>query len=115
MTPKKVWGVIIIVLGIMIIIGSSVSHSTNQSLVNEMISLNRIGLKLSGKNILNVKKLNEQMQRENAMDIIAFLLGISMAVLGTFMLKDDEKQVIYNKEDEIDDCTDSVENEKFKF
>ncbi|MDD5760054.1 MAG: hypothetical protein PHI06_13345 [Desulfobulbaceae bacterium] len=82
MTPKKVWGIILIILGLLAIFkGASDIQQVED--FNTMMNFLGVGQVLSGNQLPGLNL--EEVKRDASLGIS---LGIGMAIIGTLMLKD---------------------------
>jgi ABC-type phosphate/phosphonate transport system permease subunit len=105
MTPKKVWGVILIVLGVLSIIGGFQNFYVADFAEKEIISINdqfsKISPKFSLKNFDNTdyaRKFKET--RLNA--LFGILFGILLSIIGTCMLKERKVKMVYSEKKEVE-------------
>ncbi len=101
---KKVWGIILVVLGVIFFLSGIVGYYEASFYGNEIEIMNQMINKYGGKIInqfLSAERYEEVIQRTKAIYIIMALLGIAGAVCGTLMLKDPQSSVAL--EDEIDE------------
>jgi hypothetical protein len=114
---KKVWGIILIVLGVIFFLSGIVGFYETSFYGNEIEIMNRMIKRHGGKignQFLNSERYEEVVQMTKVINIIMSLLGIAGAVSGTLMLKN--PQLSNALEDEINEFEiNSSEKEKWLF
>ena len=98
MTPKKVWGLIIIVLGILCFLnGARMFAEVEQiKLIEQQLSI------FSGKNTHAASNITQKITKNvQSKGVANVLIGIAMAIFGTLMLSDNKKKqnLDYHKTD----------------
>jgi hypothetical protein len=92
MAPKKVWAVIIIVLGILGFFGGVKTYYEADFYGNEIRDM---GKQISGAGydrFFDSKRYQTLVENEKAKGVIASLLGIAMAIGGTILLYNTKKK-----------------------
>lgn len=84
MTPKKVWGVIIIVLGILIFLSNVSSFNMSDSLLND---IQYYSSKYGNNKSFDSNHYLKEIEQKKTSSSIGMLLGIAMAIGGTLLLK----------------------------
>ena len=107
MSAKQVWGVIIIVLGIIVVINCVSTIYTADFYGNEIRTTGLLIEKHGGKKFFNTNHYMQLVAQEKQIAVIGIIVGILMAVVGTLMLKkkSDYKETKYNDypDDEYDE------------
>ena len=116
MSPKKVWSIILIVSGVLFILGSISGYHDTSFYGNEIESMGRMMKKYGGKvgnEILDVDQYQGMIRKEKFKYILAALLGIISAIIGTVMLKNsDLTRIDESVEDEIE--SETTENGRWR-
>lgn len=86
MTPKKVWGVIIIVVGIFMFFNGATKCSEADFYGNEIQTMGRQISKYGGVKSFNSKHYEKIIEQEKTNGVIGAILGLAFAVGGTFLL-----------------------------
>ena len=115
MSPKKIWGIVFIVLGVVaVIIGMSRYHDT-VFYGNEILSMNAAVAgevkKLGMGNLFNAD-YEGLIRREKFISVISILLGISFSIFGTFMIKDETPRPALDTEEY--EVTGTLDGHRFK-
>lgn len=92
MNPKNVWGIILIVLGVLFILNGIIDFQEISVVENEISLLNKTYIRFFGKSNLNLLEdgLNHShalLQNAKVKCTLSILLGIAGAFFGTLMLK----------------------------
>lgn len=90
MTPKRVWGVIIILVGIFLIFSGATKSYEADFFGNEIMSMERQISKYGGSVLSDSKKYQKIVEQEKFNGAIGVLLGILMAIGGTLLLRDEK-------------------------
>ena len=94
MTPKKFWGVILIVLGVMSVINASGALFVVDFFGNEIHAMNATMEKYGYKdthNLLNTANGEEIISKSKALTVMSLLAGILMGFIGLLMLRNPAK------------------------
>jgi hypothetical protein len=92
MTPKKVWAVIIIVLGILFFFGGLKTYYDAGFYTKEIRDMGKqISIAGYGR-FFDSKRYQTLAENEKAKGIIASLVGIAMTIGGTMLLEEKEKK-----------------------
>ena len=117
MNPKKVWSIILIVLGVLFILGGINNYHDASLFGKEIESMDKMVKKYGGKvatELYNADQYRGLAQREKFKSVLLILLGIAGAISGTWMLKNSEPiRVVVSYADEFE--TESIEKEKWRF
>lgn len=111
MTPKKIWGVIIIAVGIFMIFNGASKYHAAVFAQDEIRITERQIQKYSGllaTEAFDVTRYKELCRREKIYGIIGILIGLTMAGGGTLMLRDKKDDIL----DVLEDETESEEEER---
>ena len=94
MTPKKVWGIIIIILGIlMFFIGIATFYYVDMyDDTMEALGGRDFVAKISGEKA--VQLIEKTYNEERTHGVIRLFLGIAMAIVGTLLLRKDKKLIL---------------------
>lgn len=101
MTPKKTWGVIIIILGIFLFLNGASKCYEAEFYGNEIQSMGHLLSKSGGDKFFNTNRYQKLIEQEKTNGVIGALIGIAMAVGGTLLLRE-KKGFSRNFEDEFD-------------
>ena len=99
MTPKKVWSVILIVVGVLLVFNGITGLAETAFYGNEIESMGKLVNKYGGSvgsEFFNHEQSRQAIQNSKTASVISILLGICGAIWGTLMLKE-------NKESQVDD------------
>lgn len=103
MTAKKVWGVIIILLGISSIYnGVSVWYMVD-IVGPEIQSMGLIASKYGGAELLNANYYLNILEQQKIGSFIGILIGIAMAIGGTLLLREKRKPILVKLVDDLDE------------
>lgn len=100
MTPKKIWGVIIIVVGIFMIFNGATKSYEAEFFGNEIMSMERQISNYGGSNFSNSRKYQKLIEQEKNNGLAGVLLGISMAIGGTLLLRDKRNTITTKTKDD---------------
>jgi hypothetical protein len=92
MAPKKVWAVIIIVLGILGFFGGVKTYYEADFYGNEIGDMGNQIAGVGYDQFFDSKQYQSLVENEKVKGIIASLLGIAMAIGGTMLLKDTKRK-----------------------
>jgi hypothetical protein len=110
MTPKKVWGVITILIGIYLIYnGISVCYMVD-IVGPEIQSMGLIASKYGGAEFLNANYYLNILEQQKIGGVIGMLIGIAMTILGTLLLREKRKPILVKLVDDLDEG-----NEEWRF
>lgn len=119
MNPKNVWGIILIILGILFIFSGLNEFRTISLVENEISLLNKTAISFLGKsysNLFGMDNSKELLRNEKIKCVLSVLLGIAGAFFGTLMLNRNAvpkaNQLINGNNH--DDSWKLSDNEKFK-
>ena len=93
MSPKKVWSIILIVLGVLFILSGINGYHETSFYGDEIESMGRMMKKYGGKvgnEFLNVDQYQGMIRKEKFKYILILLLGVAGAIVGTVMLKESD-------------------------
>lgn len=85
MTARNVWGVIIIVVGVLMILGSAKDYSDLNS------TRQGLSMMVGGKFYYNAR-IKEVFRKEERKEIVGVLFGVAMAIGGTMLIKEKNKK-----------------------
>ena len=116
MTAKKVWGVIIIVLGVLCILGGARDYNDTLDLERGLYSIDQMTKQMIGKSNsarfglnkyidANQKMTGELLNDLRQRSILSILLGISLSIFGTYLLNDPTEEKSKYSPDGIRDKT----------
>jgi drug/metabolite transporter (DMT)-like permease len=115
MSPKKVWGVILIVLGVLAVLGGANNYhelevAGDVLIATEQSLARNFGQFASG--TLGGFDAHGLIQREKMSSIAGMLVGILLSIIGTMMLRSTTPQIVYvyDREDERE----PLEERKFR-
>lgn len=94
MNPKKVWGIILIVFGVLAVIGGISHYHDTTFFGNEIMSMNAaVSSQLNKYGMGNLANTDYSgfIRREKYLSLMSVVVGIAFAVIGTFMIKDEKK------------------------
>ncbi|MBC8438261.1 MAG: hypothetical protein H8D87_01050 [Deltaproteobacteria bacterium] len=92
MTPKKVWAVIIIVIGIyMIYIGATKCYEAD-FYGNEIKHMDKQLAQFGGSQFFDSKRYQNLLENEKNNGVIGLLLGVAVAIGGTLLLREKKKK-----------------------
>ncbi len=115
MSPKIIWGIIFIVLGVVGIIGCFSRYHNTAFYGNEILSMNAAVAseikKMGMGNILNTD-YEGLIRREKILSLISVLGGIAFSILGTFMIKEETPRHDFNIEEDYE--TELLDGHRFK-
>jgi hypothetical protein len=116
MGPKKVWGIILIVLGVLAVIGGAANYRDLDLLGYSIHAFDASMAKTFGKystSALSGVDVHGIIYREKVLSIIGLLIGISLSVIGTMMIKRTQPEPVFDIEDEFE--VDPDKEPSFKF
>ena len=117
MNPKKVWSIILIVLGVLFILGGINGCYEASFYGNEIESSGKLIQKYGGKlgsELFDVEYYRGVILKEKIKCVLFLLLGVAGALSGTWMLKNSEPiRVVVSYADEFE--LESIEKEKWRF
>ena len=105
MIARNVWGVIIIVVGVLIVLGAAKDYS-------DMTSAQEGMRRIVGRNFDYPTGLKKVFEKEIAKDIIGVLLGISMSIGGTLILKEKSNSKKQNNNKEYESFKNKVQTKE---
>ncbi len=116
MNPKKVWGIVLILLGVLFVLDGISGYHDTSFYGNEIESMGRMIKKYGGKvgnELYNADQYQDIIRKEKIKYIFILLLGVAGAIGGTLMLKDSytPKTIEYD-EDQFE--TEPAENERWR-
>ena len=116
MSPKKVWSIILIILGVLFILSGANGYQETSFYGAEIETMDRMMKKYGGKvgnEILDVDQYQGMIHKEKFKYILAALFGIISAITGTLMLKNpDPFRIAVDEEDEFENET--IENRRWR-
>jgi len=115
MSPKKIWGIVFIVLGVVGIIGGFSRYHNTAFYGKEILTMNAAVAgevkKLGMGNFFNAD-YEGLIRREKFISVISIILGISFSIFGTFMIKDETPRPAIDTEE--DEETEPLDGHRFK-
>jgi hypothetical protein len=99
MTPKKVWSVILIVMGVLSVIVSAASYKEFEVAGDVATAINASSSKLLEHSSFKTSKINDvqgMMKPKNMLSFIGIFLGVLLSVIGTFMIKETKPNHTYD-------------------
>jgi hypothetical protein len=102
MTPKKIWGVIIIILGIFLFFNGASKCYEAEFYGNEIQSMGRLLSKSGSDKFFNTNRYQKLIEQEKTNGVIGALIGIAMAVGETLLLREKKKGFSRNFKDGFD-------------
>ena len=119
MNPKKVWAIVLVVLGVLFILAGINGCYEASFYGNEVESsgklINKYGGKI-GREFFNVEYYRGVILKEKIKCIFILLLGVAGAIGGTLMLKKSDSYIPIDENVEDDDFeTESTENGRWRF
>ena len=90
MTPKKVWSIILIVLGVLSVIGSAASYHEIEVAGSVVSALDASTSKFIGHSSMKTSDIfdvQEIMKRKKILLLVGIYLGVLMSAIGTLMVK----------------------------
>jgi len=113
MSSKKVWGMVLIIVGVVAVIGGISRYNDTASYGNEILSIKSAVAGETDK--LEVGKVTGmdyqgRIQREKFIAVSTLLFGFSLAVLGTYLIKYETKLNYAS----VDDALEMFDEPRFK-
>ena len=118
MNPKKVWSIILIVLGVLFILGGINGCYEASFYGNEIESSGKLIQKYGGKlgsELFDVEYYRGVILKEKIKCVLFLLLGVAGAIGGTLMLKKSDSYIPIDENVEDDFETESSENGRWRF
>ena len=116
MSPKKVWSIILIVLGVLFILGGINGYHETSFYGDEIESMGRMIKKYGGNvanKFFNADQNHGIIRKEKFKNILILLLGVAGAIIGTSMLKNSNlSRIAENDEAEFE--TETAENRRWR-
>lgn len=104
MTPKKVWSVIIIVLGIVFFLYGVKTYNETSFVGNEIRDMGQQLSRAGYGQLLDSKRYERLIENEKVKGVLLSVLGIAMAIGGTMMLSEKKKKYVpRNRSLDLDD------------
>jgi hypothetical protein len=99
MSPKKVWGVILIVLGVLGVLGGTNNYHELEVAGDVLVAAEQsfsgnFGQYVSG--TFGGFDPHGLIEREKWSSIVGVLVGILLSIIGTLMLRSTTPQIVYN-------------------
>ncbi len=97
MNPKRVWGIILIVVGVIAVIGGGGSYYQTTVFGNEILSMTETTFRLAarfGLGNLDTTDYRGLIVREQVLSIVTAVMGILFCIAGTLMIQDKEPRVV---------------------
>ena len=116
MNPKKVWSIILIVLGVFAVIGGASSYQKLEVLGNSMVVFDASVVKTPDQSTTGAfgsSQVQGSLYREKVLSIIGLLIGISLSAIGTLMIKENRAKPVIEFENEFE--IDADKEVSFKF
>lgn len=104
MDPKKVWGVVLVVLGVLAVIGGA-SNYRDYSMAADAYAAGTaayqrlLGVKTTSLDIIDVPGM---LQREKGLSLMGIVVGLLLSIFGTLMLKDTMPRPAQAFEDDLE-------------
>jgi hypothetical protein len=92
MTAKKVWGVIIIIVGIFLFFSGAKKYYEADFYGNEIKSMGKFLSETGGSQFFDSKRYQKLVESEKANGVVGSLFGIAMAIGGTLLLRVKKKK-----------------------
>ena len=116
MSPKKVWSIILIVLGVFAVIGGAGNYHKLQISGSSTLALDESLAITSGQYSTSISEGSDNqgfVYREKVLSIIGLLIGISLSVIGTLTIKENRAKPAMEFENEFE--IDADQEPGFKF
>jgi len=102
--PKKVWSVILIVLGVLAVIGGvsnyrAYSMAADAYAAEHAVYQQILGVKTTSLDIIDVPGM---LQREKGLSLMSIVVGLLLSIFGTLMLKDTMPRPVQAFEDDLE-------------
>jgi hypothetical protein len=92
MTFKKVWSVILIVLGLLFFFNNVTRYYEADFYGNEMRDMEKLISRFGGNKSFDSRQYQRLLENEKAKGVIGSLLGIAIAIGGTILLNEKKKK-----------------------
>jgi len=115
MSPKKVWGVILIVLGLLSVIGGTNNYHELEVAGYVLIAAEQSFARDFGQHALGTVggfDAHGLIEREKWSSIAGVLVGVMLAIVGTMMLRRATPQIVYSYD--YGDDEESLEERRFR-
>ena len=103
MTAKKIWGVIIIVLGIFMVYNGASKIYEAEFVGNEFKSMGFMLSQYGGDKYFNVNYYLNILEQQKIGGVIGILIGIAMSIGGTLLLREKRKPILVKLVDDLDE------------
>ncbi len=116
MSPKKVWSIILIVLGAFAVIGGAGNYHKLELVGRSTLAGDASVAETSGQFSTSAFEGSDNqgfVYREKVLSIIGLLIGISLSVIGTLMIKETRTEPVIEFENEFE--IDADQEPGFKF
>jgi len=112
MTPRKVWSVLFILIGLFLIYNGCNKYYLADFIENEMKPIGQMVSNLGGNKYFDISHYDNLMENEKIYGVTGILLGILLAIIGTLLLREQTTgKAISFLDEEFDKQGDNRESE----